>query len=221
MTDNYNNSVKFNNPDNLGNLGNPDNLGNLGNPDKKIEEFWILYKQSMINYYTNQKCISRPIKEWSEKLNYYQSKKNYTEIEKHILNYISLYAIDLMRDNNGYHMNILITNIKRWKRLSKSYNTIIKENSYYNIIFLLIDIYKSIMNEKLNDNLVIIFSQVELIILYNDFSELVKFAVENSKPSMLTKISKYCNIDSILYEYYNITNKDKISYRRLLLNKKN
>ena len=207
-----NNSVKFDNP---GNLDNPDN------PDKKIEEFWILYKQSMINYYTNQKCISRPIKEWSEKLNYYQSKKNYTEIEKHILNYISLYAIDLMRDNNGYHMNILITNIKRWKRLSKSYNTIIKENSYYNIIFLLIDIYKSIMNEKLNDNLVIIFSQVELIILYNDFSELVKFAVENSKPSILTKISKYCNIDSILYEYYNITNKNKISYRRLLLNKKN
>ena len=74
-----NNSVKFDNP---GNLDNPDN------PDKKIEEFWILYKQSMINYYTNQKCISRPIKEWSEKLNYYQSKKNYTEIEKHILNYI-------------------------------------------------------------------------------------------------------------------------------------
>ena len=207
-----NNSVKFDNP------GNPDKSGN---PDKKIEEFWLLYKQSMINYYTNQKCISRPIKEWSEKLNYYQSKKNYTEIEKHILNYISLYAIDLMRDNNGYHMNILITNIKRWKRLSKSYNTIIKENSYYNIIFLLIDIYKSIMNEKLNDNLVIIFSQVELIILYNDFSELVKFAVENSKPSILTKISKYCNIDSILYEYYNITNKNKISYRRLLLNKKN
>ena len=207
-----NNSVKFDNP------GNPDKSGN---PDKKIEEFWLLYKQSMINFYTNQKCISRPIKEWSEKLNYYQFKKNYTKIEKNILNYISLYAIDLMRDNNGYHMNILITNIKRWKRLSKSYNTIIKENSYYNIIFLLIDIYKSIMNEKLNDNLVIIFSQVELIILYNDFSELVKFAVENSKPSILTKISKYCNIDSILYEYYNITNKNKISYRRLLLNKKN
>jgi len=207
-----NNSVKFDNP------GNPDKSVN---PDKKIEEFWLLYKQSMINFYTNQKCISRPIKEWSEKLNYYQFKKNYTKIEKNILNYISLYAIDLMRDNNGYHMNILITNIKRWKRLSKSYNTIIKENSYYNIIFLLIDIYKSIMNEKLNDNLVIIFSQVELIILYNDFSELVKFAVENSKPSILTKISKYCNIDSILYEYYNITNKDKISYRRLLLNKKN
>ena len=40
-----NNSVKFDNP---GNLDNPDN------PDKKIEEFWILYKQSMINYYTNQ-----------------------------------------------------------------------------------------------------------------------------------------------------------------------
>lgn len=207
-----NNFVKFNN---LGNSDNPDN------PDKEIEKFWILYKQSMINYYTKEKCISRPIKEWSNKLNYYQSKKNYTEIEKNILNYISLYAIDLMRDNNGYHMNILITNIKRWKKLSKSYNTIIKENSYYNIIFLLIDIYKSIMNEKINDRFVTIFSQVELIILYNDFTELVKFAVDNSKPSILTKISKYCNIDHILYEYYNITNKNKISYRRLLLNKKN
>ena len=184
------------------------------NPDKFIEEFWLHFKKSMINYYKTTKL--RPIDEWSNKLNYYQSKKNYIEIEKHILNYISLYAIDLMRDDLirndiNYHMNILVTNIKRWKKVLKNYDSIIVENDYYNIIFLLIDIYKSIMyDDKLEKSRKIIFSQLELILLYKDFTELVKYAVDNNKPSILEKISKFCDIDGILLEYYNITVKDNL-----------
>uniref|UniRef100_A0A6C0EP16 Uncharacterized protein n=1 Tax=viral metagenome TaxID=1070528 RepID=A0A6C0EP16_9ZZZZ len=184
------------------------------NPDKFIEEFWLHFKKSMINYYKTTKL--RPIDEWSNKLNYYQSKKNYIEIEKHILNYISLYAIDLMRDDLirndiNYHMNILVTNIKRWKKVLKNYDSIIVKNDYYNIIFLLIDIYKSIMyDDKFEKSRKIIFSQLELILLYKDFTELVKYAVDNNKPSILEKISKFCDIDCILLEYYNITVKDNL-----------
>ena len=177
------------------------------NPDKLIEEFWLQFKKSMINYYKTSKL--RPIEKWSNKLNYYQSKKNYIEIEKHILNYISLYAIDLMRNDTNYHMNILVTNIKRWKKVLVNYDSIIIKNEYYNIIFLLIDIYKSIMYNDVDECRKTIFSQLELILLYKDFTELVKFAVDHKKPSILDKIKKFCDIDSILLEYYNITTKDK------------
>ena len=72
--------------------------------DQKIEEFWLGLKTSMLNFYNN--CvIKRPIDTWSNNLNVFQKHKNYSSIEKHIINYISLYALDLMRFHDEYHIH--------------------------------------------------------------------------------------------------------------------
>ena len=82
-------------------------------PDALIEEFWLSLKISMKNFYKIHK-FTRPIDTWSEQLNIYQKQENYEAIENHIRNYMSLYAIDLMKGCSSYYMRILITNIKRW-----------------------------------------------------------------------------------------------------------
>ena len=189
----------------------------MENPDKYIEEFWINYKKSMVNYYNKTSSNKRPIDYWSSVLNDFQEKSKYKEIEHHILNYMSLYAIDLMKNTDNYDMRILITNIKRWKKISDCFINLTKTNEYYNIIFLLIDIYKSLMDEDLKD-IKLIFSQIELIIIYKDFRDLIKFAFNNKKPSILTKINYYCDVNKILKEEFNIDNKSNLSFKKLLLN---
>jgi hypothetical protein len=39
------------------------------NPDYHIEQFWLSFKQSMLNFYRDFKCSQRPIEYWSEYLN--------------------------------------------------------------------------------------------------------------------------------------------------------
>ena len=132
-------------------------------PDYYIEQFWLNFKDSMINFY-HEKNINRPIKYWSDELNKLQQLKLYDEIQNKIRNYISLYAIDLMKDNNKYDADILITNVKRWNKIADKYNFEKEDSFYHNIIFLLLDIYKNLMYDS-NINSTIIFSQVELFIL--------------------------------------------------------
>ena len=47
--------------------------------DYKLEEFYINFKQSMVNFYRDHSII-RPIKQWSDRLNHLQSKKDYKKI---------------------------------------------------------------------------------------------------------------------------------------------
>ena len=77
--------------------------------DFEIEQFWLGFKNSMINFYKS-KSVNRPINEWSNYLNNLQFNKKYELIEHCITKYISLYAIDLMRANDYYSINILNTN---------------------------------------------------------------------------------------------------------------
>ena len=43
--------------------------------DHDLENFYLIFKQSMINFYVNH-TITRPIDEWSTRLNDLQTKKN-------------------------------------------------------------------------------------------------------------------------------------------------
>lgn len=171
-------------------------------PDYYIEQFWINLKKSMINFYNN-KSYKRPINFWSEELNKLQSFKKYDIIEKKIRDYISLYAIDLMKDNNTYNTDILNTNIKRWGKIANKYNFEKDDSIYHNIIFLLLDIYRVIMRD---DNIYtkIIFSQIELIIISQDFSSLIDYAIKNKKESILDKINKFTKINDYIKEKYDV-----------------
>jgi hypothetical protein len=193
--------------------------------DYYIEQFWLDFKKSMINFYNIYKIISRPINIWSNKLNELQKKQKYLLIETHIRDYISLYAIDVLRFYDNYHMGILITNIKRWNTLvSKMNNFETSETKYINIVFLLIDIYNSFTNKctLINDDIKYLFSTVEYYILHEDFTEFIDYAIKNNKPSVIDKINSNNYTTSILNcrEYiedkYNVKLSPKISGRKIL-----
>ena len=183
------------------------------NPDFEIEEFWLGFKTSMLNVYKDNNL--RPIKYWSDNLNNFQSKKMYNNIEDCIKKYISLYAIDVLKVSDSYNIGILHSNIKRWNRISKKYcfnddNEIV----YDNIIFLLVDLFRTIYDTDKNYTK-IIFSEIELFLLYKDFSSLINFSVKYNKPSIIDKIIKYTNINETINTLYNLKLKNKISGKKL------
>jgi hypothetical protein len=167
-------------------------------PDKYIEEYWIDFKKSMYNFYKNH-TISRNINKWSNILNYNQEIQNYDEIESKIRDYIFLYAIDVIKSKNKYYFHILHTNIKRWNKISEKYKFDDCNNETHKIIFVLIDIY----NKVINDN-VLLFEDIEIYILNRNFNDFIKYAIENNKPSILNELSKIINVKDIINDIYNI-----------------
>lgn len=174
---------------------------NQKNPDADIEEFWLCFKQSMNNFYEKNKNLERPINYWSNVLNKFQKNQNYEKIEEHIQKYISLYAIDLLRTNSNYNIQILITNISRWNKLTCKYAFSVKEKTYSNFIFVLVDIYKTLVRNlhktRYEEKVKQIFSQFDLMLLYQDYSPLVLFAIEYNKPNILDKLFEF---DKQIYE---------------------
>jgi hypothetical protein len=185
-------------------------------PDYEIEEFWYGLKNSMNNFYTN-KTLKRPISKWSDYLNEFQKKEKYEDIEKNIRNYISLYGIDVIRHMEIYHLSILKTNIKRWNNISQKYGFIKKDTKkYYNIIFFLIDIYEKLDEKLLNNDLIEFVSQIELLIIYEDFSNLVDLCIKYKLVSILDKLSNYINLIELINNKYNLNIKFNTSGRKIL-----
>lgn len=205
------------------------------NPDHHIEEFWIFFKKSMnnfyeefkctsypINIYEEIKCLSRPINYWSDNLNKLQKEKDYHSIEINIRDYMSLYAIDLLRYNTTYHIGILITNIKRWNNIS-SKRFDMCDVKYINIVFLLLDIYYILTNKCSMENkeITVLFSVVEIYIIHEDFKTFIDYAIKNNKPSIIDKITEYENKinknNSIKYieGSFNIKLSPKISAKKI------
>ena len=194
------------------------------NPDYLIEKYWLDLKQSMDNFYTVSNIPPRPIKMWSAELNTLQSLKQYMEIEYNINNYISLFAIDVIRHQSCYYIDILATNIKRWYHTSSQ---IIMTDKYNNIIFLLFDIYHSLLKNNHNsDDITTIhsmFQMVELYIIYEDFSVLIKYAIEYNKPGVLDKLKTKYDINTMIFKIYRIdvtqhtiNNNSKISGKKII-----
>ena len=199
------------------------------NPDAEIEEFWVSLKQSMSNFY-NQYINSRPIHKWSNNLNKFQTQKKYEIIEKYIRNYISLYGMDVIRQNNHYHISILNTNIKRWNKISRKYTFTNKEKTYYNIIFVLLDIYKTLIKSKVNKGELLaqveLFSEFELFILYNDYGPLIKYAIKYNKTNIIDKLIEFDKenvINTLEDNDYDLSgiNIDTISSKKLIEHIKN
>jgi hypothetical protein len=176
------------------------------NPDYEIEMYWFGLKQSMINFYKD-KNINRPIKLWSENLNELQKNKQYSIIEEYIRDYISLYAIDLIKSINSYHSSILKTNIKRWNKISHKYN-FNESNTTQNTIFILFLIYEDIIEKNNFDDIIInIFLEIELTILYRNYNDLIKYSVVNNKPMILKKLNTIIDIKKELKKLYNFDDK--------------
>lgn len=157
--------------------------------DQKIEEFWLGLKTSMLNFYNN--CvIKRPIDTWSNNLNVFQKHKNYSSIEKHIINYISLYALDLMRFHDEYHIRILVTNMRRWDKISLSLKIVdSKSDEFSNIVLFMLDVYHSLLKYDSREYKTI-FDEIELILIYNNFDMLLDYLIAKRHISIIDKLIK-------------------------------
>mgnify|MGYP005632539197 CR=1 FL=1 len=184
--------------------------------DYELEEFYINFKQSMINFYKKH-TFTRPLNNWSQRLNLYKDKKQYQYIQKLIIKIISLYAIDLMRTKDEYNAGILITNIKRFNKITITNTKIEKIDFNSNIVFLLLNIFSS-LSKKEDTNFISLFDQVELYIIHQDFTDLIKYSVENNYNAILDKLFNYSSsILDTAKELYNINFKgDKLSAKKFV-----
>jgi hypothetical protein len=190
--------------------------------DYELEEFYTNFKQSMKNFYSDH-SFKRPLEEWSSKLNNLKKNKKYSEIQGCIINIISLYAIDLMRTGDSYNGGILITNIKRFNRISIK-NTIIQKIDFNtNLVFLLLNIFTYLCKRR-DENVNKLFNQIELYLIYEDFTDLIEYSIENNCLSILDKLFCYSNsIFEKAKKMYNVETNHKIissSKFKLLIDKK-
>lgn len=182
-------------------------------PDHDIEVYWLYVKQSMLNFYSQHKLIPRPVEKWSATLNQLQTAQNYKEIEKKIMQYLSLYSIDLLRLGNQYYINILITNLKRWDKITDKYKFFAKDDKEpnyskcdkeTNIALILLEIVYSLAKSKtpIED----LFEDIELYIIYEDFAKLLEFAVIHNKPSIIDNLIEYdyLNVIKTLNTLYSV-----------------
>lgn len=164
-------------------------------PDHDIEQFWLSFKKSMDNFYSvsEHRILRRPIEKWSDCLNGFQAEKKYGDIEEHIKEYISLYAMDLLRVGNSYYIDILATNIKRWNKIAGKYDGNFEvSDEYYNCVFMLLDVWYSLVNGRTDDMVVRdLFSNYELCILDHDYSVFINYAMTYEKVGLLDKLLKY------------------------------
>jgi outer membrane lipopolysaccharide assembly protein LptE/RlpB len=133
--------------------------------------------------------MSRPIDQWSAKLNKLQTQQKYTDIEAHIKNYLSLYGLDVLRTESQYYINILITNLKRWDKIARSYKFFSGEDGEKNLVIILLEIAYSLL--KKNKNIQGLFIDVELYLLYEDFGKLLEYAVDNNAVGIIDKLMAY------------------------------
>jgi hypothetical protein len=137
---------------------------------------------------------------------------------------MSLYAIDLLRNNSDYHIGILKTNIKRWNVISTSRFEFC-DSKYINIVFLLLDLYDSLIKCNHNHEIEILYSMVEIYIIREDFKTFINYAIKYNKPGIIDKIIKFeeehnknnLKTASIIYieSLYNVELSPKMSAKKI------
>lgn len=187
---------------------------NQDDPDYHIEMFWLGFKQSMINLYQHINMNYDHIQKWSDTLNMLKANKEYLEIEKNIIEYISYYVFDIIISiyNHGmlsYHANILISNMKRWNRISNMFNF---KNTIYSkilIIFMICLEIKQLGKYEIIEKIFLKKNIKVSDILTDDniIHTFIEFAILNNKSrilNLLRKIPNYNIIDDIRKLYPNI-----------------
>lgn len=162
---------------------------NPSDPDYKLEEFWLTFKKSVFNFYFQIGIDMSIIYTWSNHLNKLKSEKNYQQIEENINQYILDYAIDLIKYADTYHGDLFETNVKRWVRVSGS--QIVPTNK----IFIIFQIFNELRNWDEGIELLEDISIEQVLNL--EFEDIIRFAIEYSKPKVLDYLKKIPNYDLI------------------------
>jgi hypothetical protein len=171
-------------------------------PDYHIEQFWLYFKKSMINFYNDpaHKIITRDIDKWSAVLNNLQKNQHYNQIERQIRDYMICYGVDVIRRGNGYHIGLLGTNIKRWDKLSNDYK--LSDEKCENIHCQEKCVYFDISRKLFQCCLEICIALNKDGIIFNDFLQDVELVIiqRNIQPllEMATTIKKLCIYDILI-----------------------
>ena len=196
------------------------NIDIVNRPDHDIELFWLGFKQSMLNFYDLKLIPQRSITIWSDKLNNLQKQEKYGDIEKQIYNYITLYGIDLLRTENRYHLNILFTNLKRWDKLSEKYQILMESNTHGeykdNLITIFIIIATNFIKTDMEFNG--LFKDIELYLIYEDYTNLIDFSVKYNKPIIIDRLWPYhaIAVNNAFKTLYNIEFASGTSGKKIL-----
>lgn len=167
-------------------ISNPENSLT---PDYEIEQFWLQLKTAMNNFYNQFKNIkSRNIYKWSNTLNELQFYKKYDTIEKNIMDYITLYGLDIIKSNSNYHLQILNTNIKRWNKITTKYK-IFNNQKYKNIFYTCLEICIVLSKKKID--FTDLFEDIELIVINQNINNIIKYAIHNNKSIIIDKFIQY------------------------------
>lgn len=197
---------------------------NKNDPDYQIEDFWYGFKKSMINFYRHYEIEHNKIEEWSNLLNNYKNKKQYELIEASIKDYISFYAIDIMRYDdfeNKNFSNILLKNIKRWKEISNKFH--FGDSDKNKKIYMLFEAFNCVKSKE-DEKLFIILEifQDLYFLLCDDYDEMICTSFELGQIKVLECIENIIGKEKILdclnkqFVNSNFTNNDyKISYLKL------
>lgn len=171
------------------NIFNNDELLQLNKNDQDyhIEYYWIGFKKSMINFYIFIKKNYDHINIWSNTLNLLKSEKKYDIIESNIRDYMAHYALDIIKNNSDsiYYDDILITNIRRWNKISNQFN--FEKSPNHNKIILIFMIFFEL--KKDNSNIIIELKIIE----NNNFDKIIEYSLNNNKTKILEILKQISN----------------------------
>ena len=187
-------------------------------PDKEIEIFWFGFKQSVENF-MKRNNLDIPILSWSNILNWYQEKKDYSNIKKHIQIFISYYCISIFKVSDSYNTSILWTNVKRWKKINDKFLLDEQDDNmyYFSIFHMLLDIYKTLLNNNnINNELSLFFRNINENFKKDDIYDLLDLCIKYKLGSFIDKINKYFNLESYIQDKYKVNVPDKMSGKKIV-----
>lgn len=197
--------------------------------DEDLEDFWMTFKCCIQNFYKIFK-IEDDIEIISNKLNKYQTNKQYSIIEYTIHQYmfkLILNACRMIKHINSeschiflYHLRIIIKNVKRWFILRENKiffkDPIENENIFYIIAECLKNLIKNIQNKKYIDETIIFFKNIDDIIINNDYIKILDYAIEIKNANIIDILSKKYDIIKYINKTYSIELPPTISGKKIL-----
>ena len=178
---------------------------NEARPDKDIEQCWLGIKQAVYNCYSFiNKTPSFDIEKMSRELNDLQSKENYIEIEKKILQNISEICKDYILSNvDTYHAHLLDVHIRRWNNLTKKYQFFenqnvmnVVDNCVYFYIY-----FKVISNKSKYDRLLKDFTEIDKL---PSVYRIIDVSIANNYPYILDKCNKITSVVDYVNTKYSV-----------------
>tara|TARA_B110000908_G_scaffold165177_1_gene214218 strand:- start:7156 stop:7779 length:624 start_codon:yes stop_codon:yes gene_type:complete len=200
----------------------------MSKPDKDIEDFWLSFKCSINNFYREFK-INKNIEQFSKKLNKLQVQKKYSTIEYNIHYFICSFIVDVLHKINNivinrstylYHVRIILTNIKRWRKIrleNKFFKDLHKnENMYY----LMADCLKysiKLIEKKNHDEIIILFfSDITGVIKYKEYNFITEYAIEIESETILKLVRNHFDIISYINSNFKIKLQDNLSGKKII-----